>query len=140
MQRYNNVLSLLFLYSADFVLKFLKFGLVGSSGLVIDFGLTYLLKEKLKVYKYLSSSIGFTLAASSNYIFNRLWTFHSTNPQIFTEYSTFIIISIVGLVINNTVLVILSGKFRLNFYFSKIIATIITMIWNFTANFFITFR
>jgi len=124
----------------DFLLKFMKFAIVGTSGLIIDFGTTYVLKEKVKIFRYLASSVGFILAASSNYIFNRLWTFHSTNPQIFFEYSSFIIISVVGLGINNTFLWLFSDKWRQNFYLSKLFATGITIIWNFLANFYFTFH
>ena len=133
---------LLFIFYAldDFLLKFIKFAVVGASGLIIDFGTTYVLKEKVKVYRYISSSIGFILAASSNYILNRLWTFHSTNPQVFFEYSSFIIISVIGLGINNSFLWLFSDKFRQNFYLSKLFATGITIIWNFLANFYITFH
>lgn len=123
-----------------FLSRFIKFAVVGSSGLLIDFGITYLLKEKLKLYKFLASSIGFILAASSNYIFNRIWTFHSTNPLILFEYSSFLIISVIGLLINNLVLWIFNENFKINFYFSKIIATLVTTVWNFTANFYITFN
>ncbi len=124
---------------SDFIFKFIKFGLVGTTGLIIDFGSTYILKEKLKVFPYLASSIGFTLAASSNYLLNRLWTFHSINPQIFLEYSSFILISLIGLGINNTFLWLFSGHYKQNFYLSKLLATIITILWNFLANFYITF-
>ena len=41
------------------LIKFIKFLIVGVSGLIIDFGLTYLCKEKIKLNKYLSNSIGF---------------------------------------------------------------------------------
>ena len=48
--------------------KFLKFCIVGSSGMIIDFGTTWLLKEKVKINKYLANSTGFILAATSNYL------------------------------------------------------------------------
>ncbi len=67
------------------IFKFLKFGIVGFSGLIIDYAITFLLKEKLKVQRYISNSIGFTVAASSNWLFNRLWTFESSNPEILYE-------------------------------------------------------
>jgi putative flippase GtrA len=127
-------------YNNDLIWKFLKFCVVGSSGLVIDFGSTYVLKEKLRIYRYVANSIGFCLAASSNYFLNRIWTFHSTNPQYIVEYTSFFIISLIGLVINNSILVLFSGYFKRNFYLSKLIATFITTIWNFLANFFITFH
>ena len=121
------------------ILKFLKFGIVGFSGLIIDYSVTYLLKEKLKVQRYISNSIGFATAASSNYLFNRLWTFESSNPEILIEYSSFILISGIGLAINNSFLYLFENRFKFNFYFSKLLAIGVTTIWNFFANYFITF-
>jgi putative flippase GtrA len=119
--------------------KFLKFCLVGSSGMVIDFGTTWLLKEKVKINKYIANSIGFVLAATSNYILNRFWTFHSDNNQFVTEYISFILISIAGLAINNFVVFILTEKMKLNFYLSKLVSIGIVTLWNFSMNYLITF-
>lgn len=119
------------------IFKFLKFVVVGFSGLIIDFAITYLFKDIFKVNKYLSNSIGFTLAASSNYLLNRLWTFSSDNPNIGTEYASFLIISIFGLGINNLFLYLFQKKTK--FYLAKLLAIVVTTIWNFLANYFITF-
>jgi len=121
------------------IFKLLKFIIVGFSGLIIDFGTTFLCKEKFLLNKYISNSIGFTIAASSNYIFNRIWTFSSNNPEILIEFSTFLTISIIGLIINNSILWIVTNQFKINFYISKLIAIIITTLWNFFGNFYITF-
>jgi putative flippase GtrA len=118
--------------------KFLKFGFVGFSGMIIDFSITYLLKEKVKIHRYISSSIGFTIAASSNYLLNRIWTFESSNSKILLEYSSFLIISIIGLAINNLFLYLFEK--RLRFYLAKLFAIGVTMIWNFTANYIFTFN
>jgi putative flippase GtrA len=117
--------------------KFLKFVVVGFSGLFVDFSVTYLLKEKLKIHRYISSSTGFIFAASSNYLFNRIWTFESDNPRVFTEYGTFLAISLIGLAINNLFLYIFEKKMR--FYFAKFLAVLVTSLWNFTANYYINF-
>jgi putative flippase GtrA len=124
----------------SFVLKFLKFCIVGFSGMVIDFGTTWLLKEKLKVNKYIANSCGFILAASSNYILNRIWTFESHRPQIFSEYFSFVGVSVVGLLLNNLFVYILSDKLKWNFYISKFIAILIVTLWNFGINFIFTFK
>jgi putative flippase GtrA len=123
-----------------FIWKFVKFCVVGFSGMVIDFGTTWLLKEKIKVNKYIANSTGFILAASSNYLFNRFWTFHSENPRIGTEYMSFILISGVGLAINNLIIFLLNEKMKLNFYLSKLFAIGVVTIWNFFMNYMITFR
>jgi putative flippase GtrA len=126
-------------FSTQFLLKFIKFAAVGFSGVFVDFGVTYLCKEIFKIQKYISNSIGFTVAASSNYILNRIWTFESTNPDIAVEYTEFIGISLIGLAINNLILWLIIKQFKLNFYLSKLFAIGVVTIWNFFANAFITF-
>ena len=132
-----------FLYeilNSGLLYKFIKFGIVGLSGLFVDFGLTWLLKEKAGIPKLLANAIGFSTAATSNYFFNRIWTYQSTNPKIMVEYSEFFIIALIGLGINTFVIWLLNGKFKLNFYLAKVIATAVVTLWNFGANTYITFN
>jgi putative flippase GtrA len=128
------------LLSKELLFKFLKFGIVGASGVIIDFGFTYLCKEIFKIQKYVANAIGFTIAASSNYIFNRIWTFHSQNPEIGLEYGKFLFISLIGLGINTLILWILVSKFNKNFYVSKLFAIAVVTIWNFFVNLIFTFN
>ncbi len=121
------------------IFKLMKYSLVGSSGMILDFGITWLLKEKFKINKYVANSTGFVLAASSNYFLNRFWTFKSHNNQIATEYLSFFGISIIGLLINNLIIYLLSDRIKLNFYSSKLIAIIIVTLWNFGMNYLFTF-
>ena len=122
-----------------FFLKFIKFCLVGFSGIFVDFGTTYFFKEVLKVQKYVANAIGFTLAATTNYFLNRIWTFNSHNPQIVKEFSRFFIIALIGLGINSAIIWLLNGKFKINFYLSKLVATVIVTLWNFLINAYFTF-
>jgi len=124
----------------DVVYKLVKFCLVGFSGMCLDFGTTWLLKEKAKVNKYIANSIGFVLAATSNYFFNRVWTFHSHNQQVVTEYFSFIGISLIGLGLNNLIIYLLTEKLKLNFYLSKLFAIVVVTIWNFVLNYLFTFK
>jgi len=123
----------------EVLLKFIKFCAVGGSGLIIDFGLTYMCKEKIRINRYLANTIGFITAATSNYILNRIWTFESLNRNIANEYISFIIVSIIGLLINTGTLWILHGKMKYNFYLSKIGAVGVAIFWNFFANYQYTF-
>ena len=125
--------------SISVLLKFIKFCAVGFSGMVVDFGVTYILREKLKVQQFVANGIGFTLAATSNYVLNRVWTFQSHNPEIGLEFSKFLIFSLVGLGINTLILWFLVKKLNWNFYLSKLVAIGIVTVWNFGANFLYTF-
>ena len=123
-----------------FFLKFIKFCVVGFSGMILDFGTTLILKEKFRINKYISNSIGFILAATTNYMLNRYWTFHSLNKQVATEYLSFMLIAIAGLGINNLVIFLLHDKLKLNFYFAKVFAVGVVTIWNFGMNYLFTFK
>lgn len=127
-------------FTPELVSKFIKFGIVGFTGLFIDFGITYLTKEKLHITKYVANAIGFISAATSNYFLNRVWTFESHNPEVMLEYSQFIAISLIGLVINTFILWFLVSKFKMNFYLAKVFAIAVVTVWNFFANLYITFN
>ena len=117
----------------------LKFILIGIGGTVIDFGITFLLKEKAKVNKYLANSSGYVVAASSNYIFNRIWAFDNNNPEILRQYLIFLTISLIGLGALNLFIWIFHEKLKTNFYVAKVIALFIVLIWTFLAHYFISF-
>ncbi|HOI49912.1 MAG TPA: GtrA family protein [Prolixibacteraceae bacterium] len=119
--------------------KFFKFSVVGFSGLFVDFGITFLLKEKLKIPKYVANGCGFVVAATSNYFLNRWWTFESHNPHVEKEFLSFFLISLIGLGINTLIIWILVSKFKWNFYLGKLAAIVVTTLWNFVANLLITF-
>lgn len=123
----------------DLITKFFKFGVVGASGMVVDFGFTFLLKEKVGIQKYLANAVGFSLAVISNYTFNRLWTFESMNTDVMREFSRFALVAIIGLGINSLVLWFLVSKRKLKFYFSKLIAIAVVMCWNFSVNYYFIF-
>lgn len=121
------------------ILKFLKFGVVGCLGTAIDFGLTYVCKEWLKIPKFAANAIGFVVAATNNYILNRIWTFQSHESEVGIEYIKFFGVSLIGLGINTAILYLLNEKLKWNFYLSKVGATGVTLVWNFLANYLFTF-
>ena len=132
------------------ITKFLKFGVVGASGALIDFGLTALCKGILGIPELLANAIGFTLAATSNYYLNRVWTWKSTSKQVGIEYAKFFFVSLIGLGLNSLIVFLLKDisivprffdtRLDWDFWIAKIIATAIVMVWNFLANNFFTFR
>ncbi|MDW3197570.1 MAG: GtrA family protein [Cytophagales bacterium] len=123
----------------ELLFKLLKFGLVGLSGMAIDFGATYLLKEHAKLHKYIANGVGFSLAATNNFYWNKVWTFEDTNVEVTQQYLSFVIVSLIGLGINTLVLIVLEKRMEVNFYFAKIVAIMVVVLWNFTMNYLFTF-
>ena len=124
----------------ELFLKFLKFGVVGASGVVVDFGITWICREKLRLNQYLANSLGFALAVVNNYVLNRIWTFNSEDPAIATQFGKFLIAAMIGLAINNGIIYLLNERLGLRFYTSKLIATGVVTLWNFWANYTFTFQ
>ncbi|WP_281636432.1 GtrA family protein [Flavobacterium marginilacus] len=122
------------------LIKFFKFGLVGFSGLLIDFSITWICKEKLLLNKYLSNSFGFLFGVVNNYFLNKYFTFHNTDNHLATQFLSFLIISVIGFLLNTSFLYLLQKNTKINFYVCKAIVTIIVFVWNFTANSLYTFK
>ncbi len=156
--------------------KFFKFGVVGTLGTAIDFGVTALLMAIFALSAYYDMSfediisgggsgvvygvltintIGFVVAATFNYYLNRVWTWRSSNPNVKSEYSTFLLVSVIGLIINLGAIYLFNryGNWSFNFnefsnydfmvekfWVSKALATLVVMFWNFFANNAITFK
>lgn len=122
------------------ITKFIMFSIVGASGVVVDFSVTWLFKEKVRIHKYIANSLGFIVATISNYLLNRFWTFYTEDAQAkFNEFSKFFFIALIGLVINNAILYLFHEKLKWNFYLSKLVAIGIVSIWNFSFNYLYTF-
>ncbi len=119
--------------------KFFKFGLVGVSGTAVDFGVTYFFKEWVKLNKYIANSIGFTVAVTTNYLLNRIFTFQSQGDMT-AEYFKFLLIGIIGMGLNNLFIYLFEKRFGLNFYVAKIAATLIVMVWNFGGSLLFAFK
>lgn len=116
-----------------------KFGITGMSGLVVDFSITWLFKDVFHVNKFIANALGFSAAVLSNYFINRIWTFQNKD-QIGRQLAAFIAVSVVGLLLNTTIVYFCNDVFHINFYLSKIIAVGLVFFWNFAANYFFVFK
>ncbi|MFN7240712.1 MAG: GtrA family protein, partial [Chitinophagales bacterium] len=104
----------------DFIYRILKFGTVGFFCFFIDFGLTYVFKEKLKFNKFTANTIGFLTSAVVNFTLNRMWTFESSSHDIEMQFVKFISIASFALILNSVIIYLLNVKIRFNFYISKL--------------------
>ncbi len=121
------------------IASLVKFAIVGATGLIIDFSITWLLRDVLFVNGYLASGCGFVIAAASNYYINSRWTFKTDSTNRGRQFVLFFIISFVGLGLN-IVFLYFFQKLGVSFYISKALAIGLVFFWNFTANSVITFR
>ena len=126
--------------TAELITKFIRYVVVGFTGLVVDFSVTYSFKEYAKVSKYIANGLGFSTAVITNYLLNRYWTFEADKEDLFFQFGVFVIVSLIGLLINTGIIYILNERLKINFYISKLAAIFVVIFWNFFVNYYYTFR
>jgi putative flippase GtrA len=126
--------------------RFFRFLIVGTVGFVVDFGTLTLLKELAGLATLVANTISFSAAVFSNFTFNRYWTYpDSRTKSILSQIGQFAVVSILGLIINNTILLFLESPFDnllselhvatvRGYIPAKMIATVVVLFWNFFVN------
>jgi putative flippase GtrA len=86
--------------------QFLRFGAVGMIGLVVDTAVVYGLRGMFGLYG--AGILAYFVAASGNWLLNRIWTFrgHGTGPM-HRQWAAFVITNLVGFVLNRGTFVLL---------------------------------
>lgn len=78
-------------------LRFLKFALVGAIGAVVDFGVMNALSYWLHFPLVLAGTISFFCAVTSNFIWNRYWTYpDSRSRPVWQQWIMFSLVNLVG--------------------------------------------
>lgn len=114
--------------------QIIKFGIVGVLAFLIDYVLLFALVEYLGMYYLISSAISFTVSVVFNYICSMKFVFTRRDDiSKKKEFIVFLILSIVGLLINQAMMWIMVDKLLIYYMISKIIVTGIVMIWNFIS-------
>ncbi|MFA6524957.1 MAG: GtrA family protein [Patescibacteria group bacterium] len=129
--------------SRPYIAQFVKFAIIGTANTFVDFGIYFGLTRSSQFWEthYLwANFIAFVVAASSSYIFNKNWTFKDKNRKIRIQYSKFILVSAIGLSLNETILYFLVTHAGLHDLISKAMAISVVLFWNFTINKIWTFR
>lgn len=90
--------------------RFAKFAVVGVIGAVVDFGVFNLLIRFTSLGVVLSSVLSFTAAVSSNFVWNRYWTYpDSRSKPLARQASQFFLVSVIGLAIRTPLVALLEG-------------------------------
>lgn len=114
--------------------QFLKFGVVGVIATVIDFGIMIALTEWASWDPVLSAGVSFVVSLIFNYVAAMRFVFtHRDDLSRSRELLIFVILSVVGLTINEVLMWIGVNALALNYVLVKIGATCVVMIWNFAS-------
>lgn len=145
--------------------RFLRFGVVGFSGLFVDLVVFYLLREVIGLPLYVSTVLSIETAIINNFLWNDAWTFADlaqkqkgwgARLQRFGKFNLVCVIG-AGLQIGIMALILaipavnqipeFVGQFvtadwadNANEYFAKVVAIAIVTLWNFWINLKLSWR
>lgn len=122
--------------------RFIRFALVGFSGVFVDMLMFYFLSDPSTLGWGLtrSKAISAEIAIFNNFLWNDLWTFGDLSKrqpgkrQRIKRFLKFNIICLAGLVLNILILNILFNGLGINRYAANLIAIFIVTLWNFWVN------
>ena len=116
----------------DLLIQIFKFVLVGVIATIIDFWFLYLFRDICNFSLMISNTLSFSISVIYNYIASKKFVFEvDKNKDSKKTFSIFVIFSIIGLGINNVLVYIFTNTFKIYYLISKVIATIVVMIFNF---------
>ena len=116
------------------IAQIMKFGVVGFLAFIIDYGLLAFLTEVFYVNYLASATISFTVSVVFNYMASMRYVFtHKEGLSRRREFIIFIVLSVIGLGINNACLWAGVELLNIHYLITKIGATAIVMVWNFVT-------
>lgn len=116
--------------------EFIKFAIVGGSGVVVNMGLLFILTRFLSVRLEIASPIAIEVSILSNFTLNNLWTFKKRNTHVpfWTRLFRYHLVTGLAGIVNYLVLLLLVNSFGLHDMLSNLIGILIGTIITYSLN------
>jgi len=117
-----------------------RFGLVGVTNTLLDFGIFALLYYQLDQPLLVANSLAFSAAVVQSYLLNKAWTFKGAKQSVSRkrEFGLYLLVQLGALILSNVTVFALSQY--LEPMISKVIATLVTFVWGFVLSKKIVFK
>lgn len=124
--------------------QFLRYFVTGGLAFVVDFGFFALALYYFDIHYLVSNLIGLMAGNVVNYLLSIGWVFSSEKRTMemhrLMEITVFVIISLVGMGLNEFLMYVCVGLLAIQEMISKVGAAIIVLLYNFFARKFILFK
>lgn len=115
--------------------RFIKFGIVGVSGLGVNMLGLWLAYDVLGLTLYLASPLSIVVAIFSNFVLNDMWTWRENRDSRHYAYrhrvARYYLSASLGALINYVILLLLTKTFGMNYLLSNLIGIFAGMFSNF---------
>ena len=114
--------------------QIMKFGVVGVVATIIDFGIMNLLHYGLGLNILIANTSGFIVSLIFNYVASMKYVFaHKEGMSRHREFIIFVVLSVIGLALNDGIVLALNAGLGLEANIAKICATALVMVYNFVT-------
>ena len=119
-----------------FAKQAMKYYTVGGSGVLVNLGILYALTDFIGFWYIASQIIAISISISSNFLFNRFWTFSGSieDQRNSVMYVKFLIVSLIGMAIQLGITYSLVENIALYYMYAAGIGIIIAGAINYIVN------
>ena len=121
---------------ALFAKQAIKYYSVGGSGVLVNLGILYALTDFMGLWYIASQVIAISISISSNFLFNRFWTFSGSiqEQRNSVMYVKFIIVSLIGMGIQLGITFALVENIALYYMYAAGIGIVVAGAINYVVN------
>lgn len=126
--------------------RFLKFGVVGFSGVFVDLGVFWILSNGFGLAAVTATILSAEVAVLNNFIWNDRWTFGDRSIQqpglrpMVRRFLKFNVLCLLGIVLQGTLVGLMSNVAGVPAIGAKLLAIGLVMLWNFWINLKLSWR
>jgi putative flippase GtrA len=124
--------------------QFLRYFVTGGLAFIVDFGFFSLALYYFDIHYLIANLIGLMAGNVVNYLLSLGWVFSAEKRKMekhrMLEITVFVVISLIGVGLNEVLMLFMVGKLSLNEMFSKVVAAGVVLVYNFLARKFILFK
>lgn len=115
--------------------QIIRYGLVGSLSVSVDFAILNIAYLKINLPLYLSVLLGFTASVIIGYFLHSRWTFrYDTKGKEFSKLTSYIFVTVIGLAITEGIVLIATERFGIYYNISKVIAVAFAILFTYITS------
>lgn len=118
----------------------IKYIIIASIATIFDVGLLYILTHFIGIKYLISSVISYCIGMAINYSLNKFLNFKDNDKRIALQFGVFVAVALVGLALNQIIIIFLVELFDMWYINAKIFSLLIVVFWSFWGHKNITFQ